>query len=133
MPTTATSREWYRPNPPPPTIDWGPRNNVNIQQSAILIALNKVATDCELYLENYWLKTKRTIETGRAAGSVNAWVIPAAQRAKGNAAYMLNTLRRQGVEVSTAKQAFTADGVSVAAGDYVIRGDQPYRTSSTPI
>ena len=31
---TTTSREWFRPNPPLPTIKWGPRNNTNIQQSA---------------------------------------------------------------------------------------------------
>ena len=31
---TQTSREWFRPNPPLPSIKWGPRNNTNIQQSA---------------------------------------------------------------------------------------------------
>ncbi len=36
---TATSREWYRPNPPLPSIKWGPRNNTNIQESALLIAM----------------------------------------------------------------------------------------------
>ena len=34
------SREWYRPNPTPPDMIWGPRNNVNMQQSALLIAMN---------------------------------------------------------------------------------------------
>src|ERR1017187_5667310 len=38
---TATSREWYRPNPPLPSIKWGPRNNTNIQESAILFAMNR--------------------------------------------------------------------------------------------
>ncbi len=27
LPPSVTSREWFRPNPPLPTIDWGPRNN----------------------------------------------------------------------------------------------------------
>ena len=44
---TATSREWYRPNPPLPSIKWGPRNNTNIQESALLIALNQVAKNRE--------------------------------------------------------------------------------------
>ena len=35
---------------------------------------------------------------------------------------------RQGLEVHRADSAFKAGNVSVAAGDYVIRGDQPYRT-----
>ena len=43
----ATSREWFRPNPPLPSIKWGPRNNTNIQQSALLIALNHVAKNRE--------------------------------------------------------------------------------------
>lgn len=128
LPAVATSREWYRPSPPLPTIAWGPRNNVNIQQSALLVALNKVASDRELYLENYWLKNKRAVEAGRTAGNVNAWVIPARQTAALNVADMVNALRRQGVEISTANASFTSGGVSVAAGDYVIRGDQPYRT-----
>ena len=65
LPATTTSREWYRPNPPPPTIKWGPRNNTNIQESAILLALNKVAKEKDLYLENYWLKNKRSVAKGQ--------------------------------------------------------------------
>ena len=122
-----TSREWYRPNPPLPTISWGPRNSVNIQQSGLLFALHRVATDRELYLENYWVKNRQSVETGRT-GAVNAWVVPAGQAAPGNAVTMVNDLRRQGVEVNRADAAFTAGGVAVAPGDYVIRADQPYRT-----
>lgn len=124
---TATSREWYRPNPPLTSINWGPRANVNIQESALLFALNRVATDRELYLENYWIKSQHAVEAGRT-GAVNAWVIPAAQRARVNTAEMIDDLRRQGLEVHTADRAFAAGGVSVAAGDYVVRADQPYRT-----
>jgi hypothetical protein len=124
---TVTSHEWYRPNPPLPSIDWGPRNNVNIQESALLFALNRVATDRTLYLENYWVKNKHAIEAGQT-GLVNAWVIPAAQKATLNVAAMINDLRRQGLEVSRSDAAFTAGGVTVAPGDYVIRADQPYRT-----
>ncbi|MEZ5285073.1 MAG: M14 family zinc carboxypeptidase [Vicinamibacterales bacterium] len=124
---TTTSREWFRPNPPLPSIKWGPRNNTNIQQSAALIALNHVAKNKETYLENYWLKNKRSIDEGKT-GPINAWVIPAAQYRKADAADAVNELRRQGLEVHRATSAFKAGTVSVAAGDYVIRGDQPYRT-----
>ncbi len=127
LPPTTTSREWYRPNPPLPDIKWGPRNNTNIQESAILFALNKVAKDHELYLENYWIKSKNTVDKGKN-GPVNGWVIPAAQDHRVNAAEMVNDLRRQGVEVQTANAASTAGDISVAAGDYIIRADQPYRT-----
>jgi hypothetical protein len=124
---TATSREWYRPNPPLPSIAWGPRNNTNIQESALLIAMNKVAKDHELYLENYWLKNKRAIDKGKN-GPNFAWVVPATQRRKADAADLVNELRRQGVEVHTSGAAFKIGNVDVAAGDYVIRGDQPYHT-----
>jgi hypothetical protein len=124
---TQTSREWYRPNPPLPSIAWGPRNNTNIQESALLIAMNKVAKDHELYLENYWLKNQRAIDKGRN-GPDFAWVVPAAQRRKADAADLVNELRRQGIEVHTSGAAFKIGNVDVAAGDYVIRGDQPYHT-----
>ena len=124
---TQTSREWYRPNPPLPSIAWGPRNNTNIQESALLIAMNKVAKDRELYLENYWLKNKRAIDKGKN-GPNFAWVVPAAQRRKADAADLVNELRRQGVEVHTANAAFKIGNIDVAAGDYIIRGDQPYHT-----
>ena len=127
LPATTTSREWYRPNPPLPSITWGPRNNTNIQESALLLAMNQVAKSKELYLENYYLKNKRSIDKGKN-GPTYAWLIPAGQRRKADAADMVNDLRTQGVEVSRADAAFSAGSVDVAAGDYIVRGDQPYRT-----
>ena len=40
-------------------------NNTNIQESALLLAMNKVAKEKELYLENYWIKNKRAIDKGK--------------------------------------------------------------------
>jgi len=124
---TVTSREWFRANPPLASIAWGPRNNTNIQQSALLLVLNHVAKNKDLYLENYWLKNKRAVEKGKS-GPTYAWVLPGNQRRKADAADAVNELRRQGVEVHQASAPFTAGKLSVQAGDYVIRGDQPYRT-----
>jgi hypothetical protein len=121
------SREWFRPNPPLPFIRWGPRNNTNIQQSGVLFSLQHVASNRRLYLENYWLKNKRAVEEGRT-GPVHAWVIPAGQRRKADAATAVNDLRAQGLEVSRADAGFKAGGVAVEAGDYIVRGDQPFRT-----
>ena len=124
--SSTTSREWFRPNPPLASIKWGPRNNTNIQESAILIALNHVAKNKETYLENYWLKNKRQVEKGKA-GPVYAWVIPAAQRRKGEVAEVVNALRFQGLEFHTANADFKAGTLDVKKGDYIIRADQPYR------
>src|SRR5882724_971009 len=124
---TVTSREWFRPNPPLPSIKWGPRNNTNIQQSALLFALNQVAASKDLYLENYWMKNKRAVDAGKN-GPTYAWVIPAGQRRKADAANMVNALRRQGVEVHKATAPYKSGNADIAPGDYVIRADQPYRT-----
>jgi hypothetical protein len=124
---TVTSKEWFRPNPPLPQIKWGPRNNTNIQQSALLFSLSHVAKNKDLYLENYWIKNKRAVDKGKT-GPTYAWVIPATQRRKADAAGAVNDLRMQGLEVSKAANAFKAGNVDVKAGDYVVRGDQPFRT-----
>ena len=124
---TVTSREWYRPNPPLPSIKWGPRNNTNIQESALLIAMHKVAEDHELYLQNYYLKNKRSVEKGKE-GPTYAWLVPAEQKRRIDATDLVNELRHQGIEIHRADAALKAGEVSVAPGDYVIRGDQPYRT-----
>jgi hypothetical protein len=124
---TVTSKEWFRPNPPLPLIKWGPRNNTNIQQSALLFSLSHVAKNKDLYLENYWLKNKRAVDKGKT-GPTFAWVIPATQRRKADAATAVNELRTQGLEVSRAGAAFRAGSVDVKTGDYIVRGDQPFRT-----
>src|SRR5580700_10090786 len=125
LPDSTISREWYRANPPLSSIAWGPRNNTNIQESALLIAMNQVAKNKELYLENYYLKNKRSIDKGKN-GPTYAWLIPAGQRRKADAADMVNDLRTQGVEISRADSAFKAGSVDVAAGDFIVRADQPY-------
>jgi hypothetical protein len=124
---TVTSKEWFRPNPPLPEIKWGPRNNTNIQESALLFALSHVAKNKELYLENYWLKNKRAVDKGKN-GPTYAWVIPATQRRKADAADAVNELRAQGLEISRATAAFKAGSIDVKPGDYIVRGDQPFRT-----
>lgn len=121
------SREWYRPNPTPRNVPWGPRNNVNIQQSAVLFALDRTAKDRQFFLENYWIKNKRAVAKGKD-GPVYGWVIPAAQRRKADAATLVNDLMAQGVEFHTAANSFQSGSLAVQAGDWIIRGDQPYRT-----
>src|SRR3984885_947372 len=127
LPSTTTSREWYRPNPPLPTIKWGPRNNTNIQETAILLALNKVAKEKDLYLENYWMKNKRSVQKGKD-GPTYGWVVPAQQLHRVNAAEMVNDLRHQGVEVGLAGKDSAFGNLKIEPGDYIIRADQPYRT-----
>ena len=123
----AQSREWYRPNPTPANVQWGPRSNINMQQSALLLAMNHVAKNKETYLDNYYIKNRRAIERGQAGAEIpNAYVVPATQHTAAHAADLMNLIRAQGGEVHRATSAFKAGSVDVAAGDYIIRMDQPY-------
>jgi hypothetical protein len=121
------SREWFRPNPTPDDIRWGQRANTNIQESAVLFALKRLAHDKETFLENYWVKNKNAVNKGKYA-QVKGWVIPAGQNAPANVAEAVNELLDQGLEFHTANQDFTLGGVQVKKGDYIVRGDQPFRT-----
>jgi uncharacterized membrane protein YgcG len=121
------SREWFRPNPTPSVVAWGPRSNTNIQESAILFALNRVAKDHDTFLENYWIKAKHAVAKG-VDGPTYGWVIPANQRRKADAADAVNELMDQGLEFHTANSEFKVGNVDVKPGDYIARGDQPYRT-----
>jgi Zinc carboxypeptidase len=120
------SREWYRPYPVPPEgVQWSGRSNINMQQSALLIALNTVAKSHEMILENYYVKNKMMVEKGRTQAPY-AYVVPARQRRRADAADLMNYFRRDAVEVHTASAPFTIGNVQVAAGDYILRLDQPY-------
>ena len=121
------SREWFRPNPTQGVFPWGPRNNTNIQQSAILFALSHMAKNREFWLENYWIKNKNAVNKGKN-GPTYAWVIPATQRRKADAADAVNQLVDQGVEFHIANADFKAGNLDIKKGDYILRGDQPFRT-----
>ena len=124
---SGTSREWFRPNPPLSEIEWGPRNNTNIQQSGVLFSLKYTADNREMFLDNYWVKNKRSVQRG-VDGPVNAWTIPAGQRRTADAIDAVNELMRQGIEIHRADESFEAGEIEVASGDYIIRADQPFRT-----
>jgi len=121
------SREWFRPNPAIGAVKWGPRENTNIQQAAVLFALNHMARNRDFWLENYWVKNKRAVDKGKN-GPTFAWHIPAQQRRKADAAEAVNALMEQGVEFHSANADFKAGSLDIKKGDYIIRGDQPYRT-----
>src|SRR6266436_4883158 len=93
-----TRREWYRPNPPLPKVKWSARDNINMQESAILLGMNNVASNGEKFLNNFYLKSKRSVEKARAEGPA-AWVFPADDARPAEQASLLNLLELQGVEV----------------------------------
>jgi hypothetical protein len=123
--TAMGDRAWYRPNPPLRTTLWSIRNNVNLQQSALLIGMNHVASLKDKFLENFYLKGVRSVAKARAEGPA-AYVFPADEPRPAQAARLLRLLQEQGVEVHRADKPFKVKDTSYAAGSYVVRMDQPY-------
>ncbi|HET9387848.1 MAG TPA: M14 family zinc carboxypeptidase [Gemmatimonadales bacterium] len=126
LPASRTSVQWFRPNPPINGVRWCIRNNINYQQSALLIALNYMARNGHRYLDQFYRKGVRAIERGRVKDGPNAFQIPANQARPVEAANLVNLLRFHGLDVHRASRAFKAGGGDVAAGDYIVRLDQPY-------
>jgi hypothetical protein len=148
LPASATSRTWYRPNPPLAKVKWSLRNNINLQQSAALLALRYTGEHREEFLNNFYLKSKRSVAKARTEGPA-AWAVVNDGRRPALAAGLARLLQRQGVEVHRLERevevkvappaAPSRTGESVAdkkpeppksqklpAGSYVVRMDQPY-------
>ncbi len=120
-----SQRDWFRPNPPLARVKWSIRNNVNLQQSAILFAMNEVANEKDRFLKNFYIKSKRSILKATNEGPA-AYIIPGDELRPVEAAEMVNLLRLMGVEVHTATKDFEVKGQKYTAGSYLIRMDQPY-------
>jgi hypothetical protein len=122
---SSENRAWYRPNPPLRETVWSLRNNVNYQQSAILIAMNHMAENARKFMENFYLKGKRSVQKARAEGPA-AYVVPADNPRPAQAASLLRLLQRHGIEIHAAEKEFSVKDQKYGAGSYVIRLDQPY-------
>ncbi|MCW8807728.1 MAG: hypothetical protein OQK79_06395, partial [Rhodanobacter sp.] len=141
-------RTWYKPNPPLPVVTWSQRDNNNYEQSGLLTALHYFSDNGPLFLKNFYLKSKRSIEKPQQAGPA-AYVFPADDTRTGSLAQLLRIMQRQHVEISRTTASVTvtlparradddkADGKAddktkqptsrtFAAGSYVVRMDQPY-------
>jgi hypothetical protein len=149
-----STREWYRPNPPYPKVKWSLRNNVNYQQSGVLLALKYMADNREHMLQTFWTLGKRSVAKAKSEGPA-AYVFNADQKRLGQLRDLLNLLRSMGIEVHRSDQAFKIEPgwppkkkeegkkeekeeakkdkpskeekeASFAAGSFIIRMDQPY-------
>jgi hypothetical protein len=140
-------RTWYKQNPPLPKAKWSQRNNNNYQQTALLTSLQYFGNNSKLFLKNFYLKSKRSIEKPKNEGPA-AYVFPGDDVRTGNQAELLRTLQAQGVEISKATAPFTVavrrkpgaaprpgaapgpasktEDRTFPAGSYIVRMDQPY-------
>ena len=138
----------------PGKAKWSQRNNNNYQQTALLTSLHYFSNNSKLFLKNFYLKSKRSIDKPKNEGPA-AYVFPGGETRVGNQAELLRTLQLQGVEISRATAPFTVPvkakrtgGPAAAtpspspaasparrtdmedrtfpAGSYIVRMDQPY-------
>ena len=130
------SRTWYRQNPPPPVLTWSQRDNNNYEQSALLTTLSYFSKNTHHFLENYYRKSKRSIEKPATEGPI-AYVLPKNDAEANRQAQLLKTLQLQHVELSKLDEAATVTvpatkrgdkptTVNLPAGSYVVRMDQPF-------
>ncbi len=143
-----SDRQWFRPNPPLPTVKWSLRNNVNYQQSGLLLALSDFADRKQHFLEQFYLLGKRAVAKAANEGP-SAWVFDGAQKRQGQLVDLMNLLRTQGVEVQVADAPFSLNPewppappvdekakpddkpkkdptVNFGKGTFIVRMDQPY-------
>ena len=99
-------RTWYKQNPPLPRAKWSQRNNNNYEQTAILISLDYFNKNGKLFLKNFYLKSKRSVEKPKNEGPA-AYVFPGDDPRPGNQAALLRLLQAQGCEVHRATTPFT--------------------------
>lgn len=108
----ATSRTWFRPNPPLPKVKWSLRDNINLQQSGLILGLDYMAQHPQDFLGNFYLKSKRSVAKATTEGPA-AWAILNDGRRPALAAQLANLLQRQGAEVDTLDQDFEVKPTAV--------------------
>jgi len=130
------SRTWYRQNPPLPVVTWSQRDNNNYEETALLTTISYFAQHTHHFLENYYSKSKRSIEKPGLEGPA-AYVIPPDPAQTNRTIELLNVMQRQHVEIQQLsapatvslpgeKRADKPHSETFAAGSVVIRMDQPY-------
>ena len=120
-----SDRQWYRPNPPLPTVKWSLRNNINYQQSALLFGLNDMAQRRTYFLDQFYLLGKRAVAKAANEGPA-AYVFDGAQKRQGQLRDLMTLLQTHGIEVSVADEAFKSGDNNFAKGSFIVRMDQPY-------
>lgn len=122
----AQDREWYRGIPIPPNgiQNFTRRNNTNYMETGVLSALQLTSMFPNLIIENFYVKTKHSLEAGSAKAPY-AYVIPM-QRDMTRVIALLDVMRAQGIEVGQLTSQFKVGTDSFPVGSYVIKLNQPY-------
>jgi hypothetical protein len=122
----AQDREWYRgiPVPPNAAATFSRRDNTNYSETGVLCSLQLASMFPNVIVENFYVKTRNSIEEGKAKAPYG-FVIPV-QRDMTKAAELVRILRIQGIEVGRSTGEIKVAEGTFPAGSYVIKRDQPY-------
>jgi hypothetical protein len=118
-------RSWFKQNPAIPRVKWSLRNNNNYEQTGLLVSLSYIANNRHLFLENFYEKSKRSINKPKVEGPA-AYVFSANDPRLGAQSDLLRILQMQAIEITRATSAFTvsvpAKRAAAAAGGRGGRG-----------
>ncbi len=119
-------REWYRgiQFTPDDILTFTRRANTNYMETGVLSSLQLTAMFPATVLENFYIKSRNSIEEGRHKAPFG-FVIPV-QRDMTKVAEFINIMRIQRIEVGTATAPFKVGTTTYPAGSFVIKRDQPY-------
>jgi hypothetical protein len=119
-------REWYRGIPLPPNAVqlFTRRDNTNFMETGVLSGLQLTSMFPQLVLENFYIKTRHSLEAG-AAKAPYGYVFPV-QRDMTKVATLINILRAQGIEIGQLTAAVKIGTESFPAGSYLVKLNQPY-------
>jgi len=122
----AQDREWYRgiQFTQEDINTFTRRSNTNYMETGVLSSLQLTAMFPATVLENFYIKTRNSIEEGKHKAPFG-FVIPV-QRDMTKVAEFINLLRVQRIEVGQAASSFKVGTTTYPAGSYVIKRDQPY-------
>ena len=104
------------------------RNNTNYSQTAALSALQLVAGNPRVILENFYRKSRNAVDDG-TRNAPHGFVIPAGQRDMTRVVTLVNQLRIQGVEIGRAGTEVVLGGATYPTGSFVIKATN--RTSAS--
>ena len=99
-------RTWYKQNPPLPVVEWSQRDNNNYEETALLTTLSFFAQNSPQWLQNYYLKAKRSVEKPENSGPAAYVIAPGGQSAS-RRAELLRVMGLQHVEVSRLSEPVT--------------------------
>src|SRR4029077_12932333 len=100
------ARTWYNQKPPLPKTMWSQRDNNNYEEIGLLVSLHYFNENQRMFLKNFYLKAKRSIEKPNGEGPA-AYVLPADEMRPTLQLELLKVMQKQHVEISRATAAIT--------------------------